>query len=139
MPSDIKRRLEAAIREADEKSRARFREARVVSPEIAQAFAPVEKAAREIEDYLRSVPGVDITINPDSVSLKLGDLELWLSYDPSSKKYVGEESGHSWYDSERYSDHYTWSTAEECTDALIRSSAEYVRMARAINQSAEQI
>ncbi len=138
MPSDVKRRLEAAIREADEKSRAGFREARVVSPEITQAFAPVEAAARELEDYIRSIPGVSLMINPDSILLKLGDLELWLSYDPSSKIYVGEESGHSWYDSERFAEHYTWPSAEECTDALIRSCAEYVRMARAISQSAEQ-
>ena len=136
MPSDIKRRLEAAIREADEKSRSRFREARAVAPEVVKAFMPVHEAALEIGDYLRSVPGIELTANPDSVSVKLGDLELWLSYDPLSSKYVGEESAHSWYDSERYAERYEWSSAEDCANALIRFVAQYVRMARSINQSA---
>jgi len=135
MPSEMKRRLEAAIRDADEKSRRRYREARAVAPEVAKSFAPVSEAAREIGKYLRSVPGIELTASPDSVSVKLGDLELWLSYDPQSRKYVGEESAHSWYDGERYADRYEWSSAEECADALIRFTAQYVRMARTINQS----
>lgn len=136
MPGDIKSRLEAAIREADEKSRSRFRQAHAVEPEVANAFAPVVEAAQDLEEYMRSTPGLEFTITPGAVSVRLGDLELWLSYDPHTGKYVGEESAHSWYDSERYADRYEWSSAEECTDALIRFCAQYFRMARTINQSA---
>lgn len=136
MTGDIKSRLEAAIREADEKSRSRFRQAHAVEPEVASAFAPVVNAAQELEEYMRSVPGLEFTITPGALSVRLGDLELWLSYDPHTRRYVGEESAHSWYDSERYADNYEWSSAEECTNALIRFCAQYYRMARAINQSA---
>jgi hypothetical protein len=135
MPSNITRRLEAAIREADIKNRNRLRLARAVKPDVAKAFAPVTAAAREIRDHLRSVPGLQFTLGPDSVSIALGDQELWLSYDPLSGKFVGEESAHSWYDGERYAERYEWSSAEACTDALIRFCAQYVRMARAINQA----
>jgi len=136
MPNDIKNRLEAAIREADEKSRSRFRQAHAVDPEIAKAFAPVAEAAAELEQQLRAMPGIEFTTGPASVAVRLGDLELWLSYDPQSGKFVGEESAHSWYDSERYAENFEWPSAEECTDALIRFCAQYYRMARTINQSA---
>lgn len=135
MPSDVKNRLEAAIREADEKSRSRFRQAHAVDPEVAKAFAPVTQAAGELEEHLRAMPGIEFTTGPASVSVRLGDLELWLSYDPQSGKFVGEESAHSWYDSERYAENYEWTSAEECTDALIRFCAQYYRMARAIDQT----
>lgn len=136
MTKDVKSRLEEAIREADEKSQITFRQVHAVDPEAASAFAPVVEAARELEEYMRSVQGIEFTIAPASVSIRLGDLELWVTYDLRSKKFVGEESAHSWYDSVRYADRYEWSSAEECTDALIRFCAQYYRMARAINQAA---
>ena len=136
MNKDVKSRLEQAIREADERSQITFRQIHAVEPEVANAFAPVAEAARELEDYMRSIQGIEFTISPASVSIRLGDLELWVTYDPRSKKFVGEESAHSWYDSVRYADRYEWSSAEECTDALIRFCAQYYRMARAINQAA---
>lgn len=136
MPSDVTSRFETAIKEADEKSRSRFRQAHAVDPEIAKAFGPIAEAAGELEEHLRSTPGIELNISPGSVSVRLGDLELWLTYDAQSGKFVGEESAHSWYDSERYAEIYEWSTAEECTDALIRFCAQYYRMARAIDQAA---
>nr|PZN85877.1 MAG: hypothetical protein DIU57_05685 [Pseudomonadota bacterium] len=138
MNKDVKSRLEQAIREADERSQITFRQIHAVEPEVANAFAPVAEAARELEDYMRSIQGIEFTISPASVSIRLGDLELWVTYDPRSKKFVGEESAHSWYDSVRYADRYEWSSAEECTDALIRFCAQYYRMARAINQAASR-
>jgi hypothetical protein len=136
MARSMKQRLEAAIRDADEKNRARLLAARAVPSGVAKAFAPVSKAAREISEQMLSMPALEFATSPDSVSLRLGDLELWLSYDPQSKAYIGEESAHSWYDGERYAKRYEWHTADECVDALIRFCAEYLRFARALNQAA---
>lgn len=136
MARDVKNRLEQAIRQADERSQITFRQVHSGDPEVAKAFAPVVEAAQDLEDYMRSIQGIEFTIAPTSVSIRLGDLELWVTCDPRTKKFVGEESAHSWYDGERYADRYEWSSAEECTDALIRFCAQYYRMARAINQAA---
>lgn len=136
MTRDVKSRLEQAIREADERSQISFRQVHAVDPEVASAFAPIVEAAQDLEEYMRSIQGIEFTIAPASVSIRLGDLELWLTYDARSKKFVGEESAHSWYDSTPYAERYEWSSAEECTDALIRFCAQYYRMARAINQAA---
>lgn len=136
MPSDIKRRLEAAIREAEDRSRKRFREEAAVTDDVAEGFRPIIEAAQEIKEYLRSIPGIEVVMSPESVTIALGDLEFWVTYDPATKKYVGEETAPSWYDDEIYTERYTWSSAEECANALIKFTAQYVRMARAINRAA---
>lgn len=138
MPSDIRERLEQAIREEDEKTLNRIRKSREGDREAEQEFEPVRQAAEEIRDELRSMPSVKFTINPESVWITLADREVWLSYDTDSQKFVGEESAHSWYDGEPYADHYKWDSAASCPDALIRFCAKYVRMARAINTFAAQ-
>ena len=138
MPSDICDRLEKAIREEDEKTLGRIRKIRESSREAEEEFQYVRQAAEEIRDDLRSVPSIRFTINPDSVWITLEDREVWLGYDMESRKFVGEEIAHSWYDGEPYADHYKWDTADLCMDALIRFCAKYVRMARAINTYAAE-
>ena len=132
LPSDIRDRLEQAIREEDEKARSRIRKFREKNArEAEQEFELIRQAAEEIRDQLDSVPSIKFTINPDSVWITLADKEIWLGYDTEARKFVGEESAHSWFDGEYYSNGYEWNSAEECTDALIRFCAKYVRMARA--------
>jgi hypothetical protein len=69
------------------------------------------------------------------VWITLFDREIRLNYDSTSGKFFAEESGHGWYDGETYVDVHSWNTAEECIDAMIRFSAAYARMARAIQSA----
>jgi hypothetical protein len=50
-----------------------------------------------------------------------------------SRKFIGEEIGHSWYDGESYTYRYDWDNATECVEAMIRLCAKYIRMAQAIS------
>ncbi len=133
MASDIRARLETAILEAEEVSRSRLRASRELASGSETAFTPIRQAAEEIREQLRSLPSIKFTINPDSVIITLMDRELWFGYDAQSGTYLAEESAHSWYDAERYAKSGEWTSADKCTDAMIRLCAEYVRMARAIN------
>ena len=98
-------------------------------------FRPVCQAAEEIREELAAVPSLEFTVNPTSVWITLFDREIRLNYDAESGKFFGEEGGHSWYDGETYVDMHSWNTAEECIDAMIRFSATYARMARAIQSA----
>jgi hypothetical protein len=96
MASDVRERLRAAIREANENNLATRRASREVTAEAERAFRPVRKAAEEVRDELQSTPGIKFTINPESVRVSLVDRELWCSYDAEQQRFVGEESAHSW-------------------------------------------
>ena len=133
--SKIKKRLAAAIKAADKKSQDSLRSARGRYAEGGRVFEPVRKAAEELREELNSVPGIHFTINPESVCITLVDRELWFSYDDEAKDFFGEESAHSWYDGERFATRFAWSDAEACVEAMIRSCAQYFRMARAINEA----
>lgn len=135
--SNIKERLTAAIQEADKASQDSLRATREHSAEAEAAFGFVREAAGELRDQLQSIPGIAFTINPDSVCITLVDRELWFGYDSGSQKFVGEESAHSWYDAERYATQSEWANAEACVDAMIRSCAQYFRMARAIDAASK--
>jgi hypothetical protein len=138
MPSDIGDRLEKAIREEDEKTLNRIRKSRESARDAEREFGPVRQAVEQIRDELQSMPSIEFTINPDNAWITLADREVWLGYDIDSRKFIGEECSHSWYDGEPYADHYKWDTVDECTDALIRFCARYVRMARTINTFASE-
>ncbi len=99
-------------------------------------FRPVCQAAEEIREELAALPSLEFTINPTSVWITLLDRELCFSYDAEARRFLGEEIGHSWYDGETYTDLHTWPTAAECIDAMIRLSATYARMARALQSAA---
>jgi hypothetical protein len=138
MGSDVRARLQAAIREAEAKNLADRRASHAVTAEAERAFKPVRQAAEEIRDELQSIPSIRFTINPESVCVALVDRELWCGYDAELQRFIGEESAHSWFDGERYAERYEWTSADECTDAMIRLCAQYARMARAINEAAVQ-
>jgi hypothetical protein len=131
--SKVKERLAAAISEADAQSQSRLRTDREGSAEAAAAFKPVREAASELRDELRSIADINFAINPDSVCITLIDRELWFGYDTGSQHFAGEESAHSWYGGERYATQFAWADAEACIEAMIRSCAQYFRMARAVN------
>lgn len=136
--SGIRERLEAAIRKAEESRLDRLRAAHERTARAERAFDPVRRAAEEIREHLQSVHSIGFTITPMSVCITLVDRELWFSYDEDSRKFIGEESAHSWYDGERYAQRYEWNSAEECIDAMIRLCAQYVRMAREIGSAATE-
>jgi hypothetical protein len=133
MAMSIKERLAAAIEAADRETSELLAATRERSAEAEAAFRPVWAAANELREELLAVNGIELTINPDSVCITLVDRELWFSYDPEAHEFFGEESAHSWYDGERYGTRFTWSDAEACIESMIRSCAQYCRMARAIN------
>lgn len=133
---DIRERLHAAIREADEKHLQEMEVVRDTAAEAEMALEPVRQAAEEIREEVRSIQSIKFTINPDSVGISLADREFWCTFDIRSQKFLGEESAHSWYDGERYAERYQWATANDCIDAMIRLCADFVRMARAIDKAA---
>jgi hypothetical protein len=92
----------------------------------------VRQAAEEIREELQHLPNIEFTINPGSVWITLADRCLWFGYDQQERRFVGEESTHSWYDGEIYAENYQWDTAEPCIAAMIRLCARYARMARNI-------
>lgn len=138
MAGSIRDRLREAILAEDDKA---FRSRKQLHEAMRTAedrFLPVIQAAEEIREELASVPSLEFTINPTSVWITLFDREVRLNYDAASGKFYGGESGHGWYDGEGYLDTCSWNTAEECIEAMIRFSAAYARMARAIESGAHR-
>ena len=131
MTSDIKDRLEEAIRDEEERILSRVRASHESAHGAEEEFEPVRQAAEEIREELRSLPDIEFSINPDNVWITLADRDLKLSYSIESRNFVGEEGAHSWYDGEPYAEGYEWDTADACIEALIRLCARYVRKARA--------
>ena len=133
--TEIKKRLAAAIREADEQTQSRLRVNQESSAEVAATFKPVREAAIELRDELKSTVDIKFAISSDSVCITFVDRELWFSYDTKSHEFTGEESAHSWYDGERYATQFAWADADACIDAMIRSCAQCFRMARAVDMA----
>jgi hypothetical protein len=132
MSRGVKERLREVIRKEEKKLSEDRRLAHRRDHAAEEAFAPIRQAAEEIKEELRTVPSLEFTVNPTSVWITLFDRELSFSYDAESQSFVGEDRGYSWYDGETYAESYAWPTADECVDAMIRLSAAYARMARAI-------
>jgi len=132
MPNDIVEKLEEAIRVEEQRTLARLKASHEADRSAEEKFLPVRQAAEEIRERLESVPSIEFTIRPAGVWITLADRDLVLSYDLGSDKFIGEESAHSWYDAERYSERYEWDTDKQCVDAMIRLCAKYVWLARVI-------
>ncbi len=132
MTSDIKDRLEEAIRDEEEKTLKRVRASHKRTQGAEEEFEPVRQAAEEIREQLQPLPDIEFSINPDNVWITLAGRDLKFSYDMESRNFVGKEGASSWYDGEPYVEGYEWDTADACIDAMIRLCAGYVRMARAI-------
>jgi hypothetical protein len=136
MATSIRERLrEAVLREERKTAEARRPPSGKARAEE-NMFRPVCQAAEEIREELAALPSLEFTINPTSVWITLLDRELCFTYDAEARRFLGEEIGHSWYDGETYTDLHTWPTAAECIDAMIRLSATYARMARALQSAA---
>lgn len=138
MPSNVRDRLEQAIRDEEEKTLSRVRASHESAHGAEEEFEPVRQAAEEIREELRSVPDIEFSINPDNVRIALADRDLKFSYSIESRNFVGDEGAHSWYDGEPYAEGYEWDTADACIDAMIRLCARYARMARAIRDVSVQ-
>ena len=124
MPSDISKKLEQAIRDEEEMTLSRLRAASESDRSAEDKFRPVRLAAEEIRERLQSAPSIEFTIQPASVWISLADRDLAVTYDIRSDKFIGEESGYNWYDSEPYAENYEWDTAEACIDAGKRGQAQ---------------
>ena len=135
MAGSIRERLREAILKEEKRPFETREEAYAKDRAVQDLFRPICQAAEEISDELESVPSLKFTINPTSVWITLFDREIRFSCDADSQKFVSEESGHTWYDRETYTDLQRWDTVEECIDAMIRSSAAYARMARTIQSA----
>jgi len=135
MAGNVRDRLREAILAEDDRAFKARKQTHEALRAAEDRFRPVSQAAEEIREELVAVPSLEFTINPTSVWITLFDREVRLNYDAASEKFYGEESGHSWYDGETYIDTHSWNTAEECVDAMIRFSATYARMARAIQSA----
>jgi hypothetical protein len=135
MVDNIRDKLREAMLAEDEKAFQMRRQSHAAERAAEDRFWPVVQAAEEIREELASVPSLEFAINPTSVWITLFDREIWLHYDAASGNFLGEEGGHGWYDGEPYVDTYSWNKADECIDAMIRFSAAYARMARAIQRA----
>jgi hypothetical protein len=98
---------------------------------VARAFAPVREAARQILEELKSMPEIELTIEPDAVLITLNEKDLWFSYDPQASAFVGSESDTLWMEGGQREELYRWETAESCIEAMIQASARCVALIRA--------
>lgn len=134
MPKDIATRLRQAIQNEEKRASKRLQSLDESARLAEQKFEPVKQAAVDLQHELAAVPGIEVTVNPDSVWITLADRELRFSYNLGSQRFVGEEAVHSWYDGEAYSELYEWDKPDACIESLIRLCAKYVRMANAISR-----
>ena len=101
------------------------------SAETLAAFASVGDAAQQIRDELKDIPEIKISIEPDAVLITLNEKDLWFSYDPAKRAFVGSESDTLWMEGGQREETYRWDTADACVEAMIQASARCVALARA--------
>ncbi len=106
MASDIRERLEQAIRDEEEKRLSRLGASHESVGASEEIFRPVRQAAEELREQLQSISSIEFAINPDSVCITLSDRDLKLSYAIQLKAFVGQEGAHSCYDGEPYESRY---------------------------------
>lgn len=126
----IRERLRKAIEVETAARPAQMRTAREAAP--LPAFAPVREAARQLHSELKDVHDLQIDIEPSGVRIALYDKELWFTYDPEQRAFVGRESNTAWMDGGLREESFKWGTAEACTDAMIRATARYVSLIHAM-------
>lgn len=97
--------------------------------QIETVFRPVSEAAEELRRELAHVPGLAIAVAPDQVRVELYDRNLWFSYSPEERKFVGSELSSLWMEGGLREEHFAWGTAEACIEAMIRACARYVSLA----------
>lgn len=127
--TDIRNRLREAI-----ERQSLARSAQPPSPggaETQSALAPVRDAAQHIREELKDLPEIRISVEPDGVLIALNEKDLWFSYDPAQRAFVGSESDTLWMEGGQREETYTWGTAEACIEAMIQASARCVALARA--------
>jgi len=95
-------------------------------------FAPVREAACQLRAELEGIHDLRIEVEPDGVRIALYDKELWFTYDPEEQAFVGREANTAWMDGGLREESFKWDTAEACTDAMIRATARYVSLIRAM-------
>lgn len=127
--SKIRQRFHKAVDE-----QRRLRPSRPVGPgaeQVAEAFRPVRQAAEELRDELRRLPGLALTIAPDSIWVDFYDKHLWFSYDLEKRRFVGSELDTLWMEGGQREEHHEWATADACIDAMIQALARYASLAEA--------
>jgi len=125
----IRERLREAIKQ---QSRTRPIQPRTIQDASALAeFAPVREAGVQLREELKDVRDLHVSIEIDGVRIALYDKDLWFSYDPKRRVFVGSESDTLWMDGGVREETYKWDTAEACTEAMIQASARYVALTRA--------
>lgn len=95
------------------------------------ALAPIREAAEQIRDALKDTPEVKVSVEPDAVLISLNEKDLWFSYDPAQRAFIGSESDTLWMEGGQREETYKWPTAEACIEAMIQASARCVALARA--------
>jgi len=95
------------------------------------ALALIREAAEQIRDALKDTPEVKVSVEPDAVLISLNEKDLWFSYDPARRAFVGCESDTMWMEGGQREETYKWATAEACIEAMIQASARCVALARA--------
>jgi hypothetical protein len=126
--STIRQRLHEAI-ERQSAGRPAPRRAKL-NAAIAAAFTPVREAALQIEDELKTVPEISMSIEPDSVLLTLKEKDLWFGFDAQEGVFVGSESDTLWMEGGQREETYKWETVDACIEAMIQASARCVALAR---------
>ncbi len=130
--SQIKDKLKQAIAE----QRRRGSEHRLVASntEIETAFLPVSEAAEELRQELTDVPGLAVVVEPHQVRIELYDKQLWFSYSPQRRRFVGSELTSLWVEGGLHEEHFAWETAEACVEAMIQACARYVSLAEIVTR-----
>jgi hypothetical protein len=104
----------------------------VGNAQIEAAFLPVSEAAEDLRQELSHVPGLTIVVGPHQVRIEFYDRNLWFSYSPEKRKFVGSELTTLWMQGGLHEEHFAWDTAEACIEAMIQACARYVSLAEII-------
>lgn len=64
--------------------------------QVEAAFRPVFEAAQELRRELSGVHELEISVLPDHVRIELYDRDLWFSYSPEARRFIGSELTSLW-------------------------------------------
>lgn len=136
MKPTIKQRLQRALEEERRPRAQPERAAPETTHEAIERFLPVVKAAEELAESVAETPEIRFTISPEEVWIELYDRHLFFGFDAVRHLYVADEIDYSWLDRDVREERASWPEVEDCIDAMVRSCARYVVLARALRMTA---
>lgn len=92
--SEIGNRLREAM--AEQRRPRPDRRPAVDGAQVEAAFRPVFEAAQELRRELSGVQELEVSVLPDHVRIELYDRDIWFSYSPEARRFIGSEQSSRW-------------------------------------------